>query len=553
MKAVFAIFFLIAACALGSLFFPSGKPASAELPFQPVYEKTVLLLPLDSRPACVGFVQSLGDIAGIRVLTPPEGILDHYKKAGDVKALRQWCRQNAGNADAAIISIDMLIHGGLLASRHANAAPEDIAEALGLLEELRLNHPALPVYAFHILPRLWPADNEENNKYQKEILAYSKLSDQIYTFENPRDIKKLEKISAKVPAEVLDNYRRVYQENLALNKKLVDMAAAGILEQLVIGQDDSESFGIPNLAKRQLLHYIKQKGIDENRVFVTKGADEIAMTLLGNIHGRFENARPKIYVHYADEGIPSIVMPYMASSIRTTVKEKIALVNGTAVKTPEKADFILFVYVGSDRNVGYQYVVNQEIQSLLEANHNVALVDLSEHFAPDETILPVLMQNSARINQLIAYSGWNTASNSIGTAIAQAAIFTAERKKAAFPAELFTLYRQNLKFLTNRFLEDYFYLKESIDAINKNLKKENTDVYDFKERRLWANTILKAEMIQKTLSFKNSVSFNRPVKITEGNQVTEAKLTGLSAVVSYPWERTFEIKINSDLKLEKSY
>lgn len=553
MKAIFALVFMLLACTLGSILFQHDRPESEELPFLPKYNATVLLIPLDSRPACTDFVSSLGNIANIRVLTPPKEILDHYKQAGDTEALRQWCLDNITQANAAIISVDMLIHGGLLSSRHANAAPENVEKTLALLENLHNGYPNLPIYAFHILPRLWPADNEENNRYQKEILAYSKLVDKIYTFENPKDIEKLNKITAKVPAEILANYRRVYQENLMLNKKLVSMAESGVLKQLIIGQDDSESFGIPNLTKRQLLHYIEQKNIPQNRVLVTKGADEIAMTLLGNINGHIEQFQPKINVRYADDQISGIVMPYMANSIGTTVKEKIALVNGTVVHTPEEADFTLFVYVGSDRNVGYQYVVNQEIQSLIEAGHQVALVDLSEHFAPDETILPILMQNSARINQLIAYSGWNTASNSIGTAIAQATIFTTELKKTVASEEKFTLYKHNLKFLTNRFLEDYFYLKESIDAINRNLKKENTDIYDLKDRYLWANTILKAEMINKTFSFKNSVSFNRPVKISLDDKVVEVKITDLISTISYPWERTFEIKIDSDFKLEKTY
>lgn len=541
---------VLLAC-LGAALLPPANQKPPPLPFAQTYRTTVLLIPLDSRPACTNFVTDLGKTASIRVLMPPPEILDHYRTAGDTEALRNWCLTNAKDADAAILSIDMLIHGGLLASRHANASTDDVESALAMLETLHEKAPTLPIYAFHILPRLWPADSEENNRYRKEILKYAKLVDEVYTFENPLDIKKQNELMEKIPTSILTNYHRVFEDNFTLNKKLIAMAQNGVLRKLVIGQDDGESFGVPNIAKRRLLHYLKQQELPSDKVFVTKGADEIALTLLAALHGQRESHTPKINVQYDDGQTAGLIMPYMATSIATTVKEKIAMLHGTLTENPDEADFILFVYVGSDRNVGYQYVTNQRIQSLLAQNYKVALVDLSQHFAPDETILPVLMRNSASINRLIAYSGWNTASNAIGIALSQGAVFTAALNTATTDTQRCTLYKNNLTFLSTRFLEDYFYLKESIDAINRSLKSENTDIYNFKDRYRWANTILKADMINKARYLENSFSYLKPLPIELQAGTIEAHITDLNFEVFYPWERTFEIEINAAINLEK--
>lgn len=73
-------------------------------------------MPLDSRPACTNFVVALGKIANIKVIVPPSRTLnlDNYQQPGNKQALINWLQQQSSSADYAIISTDMLIHGGLL-------------------------------------------------------------------------------------------------------------------------------------------------------------------------------------------------------------------------------------------------------------------------------------------------------------------------------------------------------------------------------------------------------------------------------------------------------
>ena len=59
----------------------------------------------------------------------------------------------------------------------------------------------------------------------------------------------------------------------------------------------------------------------------------------------------------------------------------------------------------------------------------VALVDLSANYDVKETIFPHLINNNTPLVRLAAFAGWNTVSNSVGTAGAQASIFTGQKQR----------------------------------------------------------------------------------------------------------------------------
>lgn len=544
-------FILIAISSLiGCIFFSQTYPKTTILETKQEYYYTVLLLPLDSRPACTKFIADLGKIANIKVIMPPNELLDNYKMTAKTNDLRLWLSENIQNVDAAIVSIDMLIHGSLLASRHSTGTDNDTNETLQLLKSIHTKYPKMPIYAFNILPRLWLADSKENSKYQKLILEYSKLKDQVYTFENPKDIKNLNDLESKIPPQLLIEYQNLYQENVELNKKLIQLTEQGIFEKLVIGQDDGQIFGIPNISKKQLLHYLNNQQLTSDHVIITRGTDEVALTLLGDIANKINHYHPKINVQYSDSNAASIVMPYMPSSVATTVKEKVEMIGGNLVNNPDDADFILFVYIGTEKNKDNQFNVNKQLQSLLKKNYKVALVDLSEHFSYKETIFPTLLKNDVPINQFIAYAGWNTTSNSIGTAVTQATIFTARLTSAIESNDILALYKNNLTFLISRYLEDWYYLKNVIDNINNKLKKSNINIYDLNEHYNLANSQLNIEMNKNSYLLSNRRAFNIPVIIQTQDKKFTVKVSNLKITTYFPWTRTFEIYLDSQIDLE---
>ena len=376
---------------------------------------SVLLVPLDSRPPCTDYVKSIAGMAGINVILPPREILDDYRRPGHTEAIREWARQNMFRADAAIISVDMLIHGGLLASRQASGAAGDAEKALQLLQELHDRQPTAKLYAFSIIPRLFIADNPATDKYKQPMADWSTLQDTVALFANPLDVVMLETLQTKIPAAIREHYQTLYNSNSSLNRRLVELTRTGVLAGLVLGQDDSTSFGLGNLERRRIEKEIAEGPILQDKVFVTRGTDEVALTLLGRIGATPELPMQKVFVHYTEERAAETIMPYMPGPLSRTVAEKISLAAVESVSSPESADFILVVHAGDARSLPKNLAAQAGlIKNWLLLGIPVAVIDLAKDFRADQTLLPYLRQNNTPVYNLLAYAGWNTASNSTG-------------------------------------------------------------------------------------------------------------------------------------------
>lgn len=81
------------------------------------YKGTFIYIPLDDRPVTYSYPVKNLQAAGYEILTPPEKYLASADRTGDPDKLWQWLVENAPDADAAVISSDALIYGGLVASR----------------------------------------------------------------------------------------------------------------------------------------------------------------------------------------------------------------------------------------------------------------------------------------------------------------------------------------------------------------------------------------------------------------------------------------------------
>ena len=141
---------------LRALRHPAGTPVSP----QETTAHHVILVPLDGRPPCRQFVIDAGRIGGTEVVTPPHELQDYYSQPGDTKAMRRWLLEEVakGTTDSVFLSVDQLLYGGLLTAREKQATPAEVEEFLAFLRELHEANPAVPIYAFSILPRLTPQD-----------------------------------------------------------------------------------------------------------------------------------------------------------------------------------------------------------------------------------------------------------------------------------------------------------------------------------------------------------------------------------------------------------
>ncbi|MGP1585218.1 MAG: DUF4127 family protein [Schwartzia sp. (in: firmicutes)] len=532
------------------------RPRGVPLAVSPKIERRVLLLPLDSRPPCLDFVSDLGRIAGVEIVAPPEELLDYYTKPGDTAALKAWTKENIVGCDYAIVSVDQLLHGGLLASREDQKTPADDDTLLSFLRDLHESHPAIPLYAFHILPRLTPPDSISGYEERKALMAYSRLTDQIdlQTIPAADDIAEQQALQATIPAESLDRYEKLFEHNARLNRALIDLAADGTLTRLIIGQDDGERYGIPNRERRRLLDYLRQRRIDDNHVFFTHGADEIAQTLLAAVEAERDGFVPRVAIRYNDPATPWRHLPYMAADMETSAKEKIRLLGGIEVSDPEKADFILYLSAHDTATLGSRRAAADEVKTLVSKGRAVALVDLSETFTAKETLLPFLVKNDTPLHALAAYAGWNTASNAIGTAAAEATLVALARTRAQTADDLRRLYAAQFQFLDGRFAEDYFYLKDIIDGVNVSLRKAGylyVNDLDLEHNARWTNDMIQHAMNRRLAAFSATAAFRAPISIPSPGGAIRLAVRRLTAEVWNPWPRTFEIRLRPKSTVEE--
>lgn len=532
---------------LRALRHPAGTPVSP----QETTAHHVILVPLDGRPPCRQFVIDAGRIGGTEVVTPPHELQDYYSQPGDTKAMRRWLLEEVakGTTNAVFLSVDQLLYGGLLTAREKQATPAEVEEFLAFLRELHEANPAVPIYAFSILPRLTPQDTIDGYDERRDIMAYSRLAGR-QAAGLPVDETKLAALKAKIPPASLERYLAHFRENATLNERLIDLTHEGTLARLVLGQDDGEEYGIPNIEKYALLDYIKSLGLSDRQVFLTHGADEIALSLLAAWHNEQTGYAPKIFVAYNDPGTRDRVMPYMAVSTGVCTEEKIRLTGGSLAASPEEADFTLLVSTNdTDKDTLWSRgACVRLLEDNLAKGQPTALVDLSKHFNADETVLPQLIAAAFPVNHLLAYAGWNTTSNAIGTAVSQACLYRSSLPDVRDDDQAIGLAAAQVRFLENRILEDYFYLKEDIDIINGTLKKAgytNTADLDLDRNYRWANMMLRASMTRHLRVYRQTDAFRAPFPVDAPSGTIWLQLHDLQADMSFPWPRTFEIYLET--------
>lgn len=183
-------------------------------------------MPLDSRPPCTLIAQDLGRLASIDVILPPKELLDNYRTPANREKLSSWLSHNAGKCPA-VISGDLLIHGGLLASRLPQKTVNDEQNFFKLLQAMPSGE---DITVFSIIPRLLVSDNLLPDAwYQWHLMRYSTLRDIVEQFGDYHSTAQLEEIKNKIPQEILQKYNVLYSTNDSFNKQLAALCAAKII------------------------------------------------------------------------------------------------------------------------------------------------------------------------------------------------------------------------------------------------------------------------------------------------------------------------------------
>lgn len=491
----------------------------------------IIFVPIDNRPCTMIFPMQLAEIGGYEIKIPPENLLGRFKNRGDSNEILNWLYENTKKEDILLLSLDMLVYGGLVASRNMNNSTSECEENAKKIEEFLKTKPASKVIVFSSIMRTLPTFTNE-----KILLQVEKIKKNIKKLYPTPFLSKsefsdtLKEISKDTEMETFfSEYILCRKRNFDINLKVCEWRKNNLIDRLLIGLDDVVCVG-PNTLEAEKIKILMK---DDEKTTVCNGTDELAMLAEAMIIKDESSLNPTFAIHYSSKDGAFKKTIYESKPIKDVVEEYINASGCKVVK--ENADIDLFCKVHPkgqketevqhlEKNEKDEIFVNQ-IFEFIKNNKNVAIADVKYANGADIHFTKVLLKK-VYPNLLISYAAWNTSGNTLGTTISHAIIRYIAKK----------LNRSNdsthMKFIFERFLDDYIYqsiirtkmkVKCLVNGISPLGMKEN------EEEKI--SNIINRDM-KKYADKLSKIGFkNNSLKFIKAN---------------LPWSRLFEVSIKTD-------
>ena len=137
----------------------------------------ILYLPLDERPCNWIFPRELFNNQEIEILRLPDQFRGYKKNGADVFGVLEFVRDNYMGVDGLVISLDMLIYGGLIPSRLHYLETLELIKRLSILEEMKKQFPNLIIYGYSTIMRC-PSYNSTDEEHE----YYGRYGRNIYDY-----------------------------------------------------------------------------------------------------------------------------------------------------------------------------------------------------------------------------------------------------------------------------------------------------------------------------------------------------------------------------------
>lgn len=503
----------------------------------------MLLIPIDDRPATGQFAQMIGQIAGVQVEMPPERWMGRFLEPGDPDRILDWlAEQPLGRYDAVIVSTDMIQFGGLIASRVPDVDVATATARLQRLTEIRRRTPGVPFYAFSSLMRLAPTSTLENRAW-REILTRAVLARSRF-LSQPSLGRLLEwaRLTALLPEGEFARYDQTRSRNHEIQRALIHLTDNNVFDYLIIGQDDAQPEG-PHLAEGQSLQQLARTLETSERVYFCEGIDQHANVLVSRALLRRLNYTPRIRIVYADPLGTTITPPYESQPLSRSIGDQI-LASGARLATGfDDADYTLYINTPEPRETPFRDFIHS-LQTEVEMGFPIAVADLNlgKTGTGDPRLFQALTEGD-RAMRLLAYAGWNTAGNTLGTTIPAANVTLAARRLPVDPLEREVHQRA---FLLHRLVNDFEYHRFTRPLayafIDNNPPATREETYG--ERLDAVNELVASDLSRRLDEVFRSRFQGRRFFVGP----RQFEFQGLRNVdVELPWPRAYEVRLDFQL------
>jgi hypothetical protein len=494
----------------------------------------ILFIPHDDRPVSLDYTADTLQAAGFDIVTPPRGLLGARGIPGNADGLWVWLMDNLSGADAAVISGDMLLYGGLVESRRHTLPNAVISARLANLKRIKESNPNVKLYVFTSIMRspkfsAGGVEPDYYDQYGPAIFRITALEDKQEADRlTAAEKRELKAARASVPADVMEDWLNRRRQNFSANAELLQLTRQGVFDLLVLGRDDNAPYSQTHRENRALL--TAAAGLSPARFQSIPGVDELAMVLLTKAANDSALRVPIVTVRYAPGVGPETVPSYSDEPIGRSVNSHLFAAGMIPLPSAAQSDFTLLVNTDADgitreasspanrmQASPAARALAEEAQRLINQQIKVVIADAAYANGADNGLMNELKKRRL-LSRLTAYSGWNTPNNTVGFAIGQGMLalnMTENSRKRLLAVRLLDdwAYQANIRTqLVNEVLVplqgDYFYLN-SLQPVMTQTAQQKID--DFAV-----------------------------------NQLSEFDLKHIQ--VSFPWNRMFELAVEAAIK-----
>ena len=515
---------------------------------EPVKRTRILLIPLDSRPAAGQFAQMIGAMNGTKVDIPPIDILGKFTVPGEVDKIYQWLEsENLDDVSSIIVSGDMLAYGGLVASRVNNVdAGLGIKRLQRLIDFKKKSSSEIKLYVFMSTMRLTPTATKATAPYRMNLARYEEMKDR---FERTHDASippKLANLRKMVPAVEIMRYERTRRRNVEVQSALLRMCIGPEIEFLIMGQDDAKPDG-PQIQENAKLRKIAEQYGIQNKVYFCEGIDQHSNLLLSRAILAQHNWKPKVRIVYSDEEGKNQFALYESKPVKESLQDQLFASGAEMAKDSDEFDYSLYVNTPKRREQHFEEFL-EKMKSEIDQGFPVAVADINfgGNGSSDESLFNFLVR-SGKSFKLLAFAGWNTAGNTIGTSIPAANVYLCARKYEVEPLRREIAQRE---FLLHRMINDWAYhrfTRPATYSMIDSVQDQRDEIYGTNFDAV--NKFSAADLRRHVASiFQNQFQLRRFYAGEKEYQITD--LDDLK--ISLPWPRAYEIRVEFKLKVEET-
>jgi len=509
---------------------------------------SVLFLPLDERYTTRDAFIMLAQSSDYCILTPDKTLLPYWKQDCDINALHKWVESTMPKVKTAIISSEMYLYGGLITSRRSNETLSTITKRLDKLVAYTARYPDINMFVSNVVMRIpaYNGDFEEPWFWADSgfnIFSYSFYTDKYSQLGNPDDKQTADYYAALVPENALNEFVWRRQRNHNVTNALLNVVSRNKnMRYLYITLDDNAEYGFNIRESEELKSRVVSMNLTA-RVPIYPGADEVQMVQLARFASEDRATSIKFALIFRDPSTVNYIPNYEGQAMKSTLIQQLEASGSTVIISTDEgsgsvdaADALLFVNnfseetqleakqqaLPGDQNdyVMYDKLISAELSKA--APRPMGFCDNRYSNGADISFVDYMISKtkSDSLNN-VAYAGWNTNGNTIGTVVANTVLLN-----------LFRNGQNNAAFNSLRILEDMHYQANYRQGLVSYVSDLNSSCETFSN--LTSDLLFYQQYMFKPLGAR--------YREIVGNYSLPLTLNS----IFYPWNRTFEIGFHSD-------